>query len=73
MTNLSKSLRGLLNSHFEFLPVAIDSQQCSEDGTIKNAVKLHDGLMVESVLIPSASRTTACISCLLYTSPSPRD
>ena len=62
MTNLSKSLRGLLDSHFEFLPAAIDLQQCSEDGTIKNTVKLHDGLMVESVLIPTASRTTACIS-----------
>ena len=30
--------------------------------TIKNAVKLHDGLIVESVLIPADSRITACIS-----------
>jgi len=36
--------------------------QRSSDGTIKNAVKLHDGLTVESVLIPTANRTTACVS-----------
>ena len=36
--------------------------QRSTDGTIKNVVKLHDGLVVESVLIPTGSRITACIS-----------
>lgn len=36
--------------------------QLSTDGTIKNAIKLHDDLIVESVLIPSKSRTTACVS-----------
>jgi 23S rRNA (adenine2503-C2)-methyltransferase len=36
--------------------------QKSADGTIKNAVQLHDGLIVESVLIPTESRTTACVS-----------
>jgi 23S rRNA (adenine2503-C2)-methyltransferase len=36
--------------------------QRSSDGTIKNAVKLHDGLIVESVLIPTETRTTACVS-----------
>ena len=36
--------------------------QRSSDGTIKNAVKLHDGLVVESVLIPTPKRTTACVS-----------
>ena len=36
--------------------------QRSSDGTIKNAVKLHDGLVVESVLIPTETRTTACVS-----------
>ena len=37
-------------------------QQKSSDGTIKNTVKLHDDLVVESVLIPTSSRTTACVS-----------
>jgi 23S rRNA (adenine2503-C2)-methyltransferase len=62
MTNLSKPLRLLLKSHFEFHPIAIDQQQRSADGTIKNAVKLYDGLVVESVLIPTSTRTTACLS-----------
>ena len=31
-------------------------------GTIKNAVKLFDGFVVESVLIPSSNRSTACVS-----------
>ena len=36
--------------------------QTSEDGTIKNAVRLFDELIVESVLIPTENRTTACVS-----------
>ena len=36
--------------------------QTSEDGTVKNAVRLFDELIVESVLIPTESRTTACVS-----------
>jgi 23S rRNA (adenine2503-C2)-methyltransferase len=40
----------------------VDTIQRSDDGTIKNAVRLHDGLVVESVLIPTNTRTTACVS-----------
>lgn len=36
--------------------------QRSSDGTVKNAVRLHDNLVVESVLIPTETRTTACVS-----------
>ncbi|MBT8286463.1 MAG: 23S rRNA (adenine(2503)-C(2))-methyltransferase RlmN, partial [Bacteroidia bacterium] len=62
MTNISKSTRSLLNDHFVINHIRVDQMQKSEDGTIKNAVRLHDGLVVESVLIPTASRTTACVS-----------
>ncbi|MEL0202021.1 MAG: 23S rRNA (adenine(2503)-C(2))-methyltransferase RlmN [Flavobacteriaceae bacterium] len=62
MTNLSVSTRELLTEHFTINNIAIDRQQRSSDGTIKNAVRLHDGLVVESVLIPTATRTTACVS-----------
>ena len=62
MTNLSKEVRSLLEDTFSINHIAIDQQQRSTDGTIKNAVKLHDNLVVESVLIPTASRTTACVS-----------
>ncbi|MDK7375174.1 MULTISPECIES: 23S rRNA (adenine(2503)-C(2))-methyltransferase RlmN [Weeksella] len=62
MTNLSKSLRENLDAAFRIQPVEVDFLQKSNDGTIKNAVKLHDGNVVESVLIPTETRTTACIS-----------
>ncbi len=62
MTNLSKELRDKLSQEFMINPVSVDQLQKSKDGTIKNGVKLHDGLLVESVLIPTESRTTACVS-----------
>ncbi|MEM8999703.1 MAG: 23S rRNA (adenine(2503)-C(2))-methyltransferase RlmN [Bacteroidota bacterium] len=62
MTNISKGSRRLLENHFVINHIKVDQLQRSADGTIKNAVKLHDGLIVESVLIPTASRTTACVS-----------
>lgn len=62
MTNLSKETRALLGTHFVINHIKVDQMQRSADGTIKNAVKLHDGLTVESVLIPTNSRTTACVS-----------
>lgn len=62
MTNLSKDTRTLLDMHFVINHIQVDQMQRSTDGTIKNAVKLHDGLIVESVLIPTNTRTTACVS-----------
>ena len=62
MTNLSIDVRQLLEDNFFINHIAIDTQQKSTDGTIKNAVRLHDELVVESVLIPTTSRTTACVS-----------
>ncbi|MBB4118680.1 23S rRNA (adenine2503-C2)-methyltransferase [Mesonia hippocampi] len=62
MTNLSKTTRRMLEDNFVINHVRVDKMQRSKDGTIKNAVKLHDGLTVESVLIPTYSRTTACVS-----------
>lgn len=62
MTNLSKSTRTLLKANFNFNLLEVDLMQRSKDGTIKNAVKLHDGAFVESVLIPTEKRITACVS-----------
>ena len=62
MTNISKDTRTLLKEHFVINHIEVDSLQKSDDGTIKNAVRLHDGLIVESVLIPTETRTTACVS-----------
>jgi len=52
----------MLEEHFVINHIQVDQMQRSSDGTIKNAVKLHDGLVVESVLIPTETRTTACVS-----------
>lgn len=62
MTNVSKTTRLVLENKFVINNISIDLQQKSKDGTIKNSVKLHDGLIVESVLIPSNKRITACVS-----------
>ena len=62
MTNLSVATRDLLKQNFTINHIHVDTMQRSADGTIKNAVKLHDGLIVESVLIPAEKRITACVS-----------
>ncbi|WP_248722141.1 23S rRNA (adenine(2503)-C(2))-methyltransferase RlmN [Seonamhaeicola sp. ML3] len=62
MTNISKSTRQMLEDNFVINHVEVDTMQRSSDGTVKNAVRLHDGLIVESVLIPTETRTTACVS-----------
>lgn len=62
MTNISKETREHLDENFVINHIKVDHLQKSADGTIKNAVKLHDNLIVESVLIPTNKRTTACVS-----------
>lgn len=62
MTNLSKDLRDWLKINYTILTMSIAHKQVSKDGTIKMAFKLHDGALVEGVLIPSNKRMTACVS-----------
>jgi len=62
MTNLPLSLRDRMKNDFVINHIHVDEMQRSADGTIKNAVKLFDGNVVESVLIPTEKRITACIS-----------
>ncbi|HKB45987.1 MAG TPA: 23S rRNA (adenine(2503)-C(2))-methyltransferase RlmN [Chitinophagaceae bacterium] len=62
MTNLSKELRSKLNEDFSLPGLTIDTTQFSEDGTVKTRFKTHEGHLVEGVLIPTASRFTACVS-----------
>jgi 23S rRNA (adenine2503-C2)-methyltransferase len=65
MTNLSKPLRIKLEENFEIRPIKEDIVQRSTDGTVKTRFRLHDGHLIESVLIPvpSQDRYTVCISC----------
>ena len=62
MTNISKETREMLKENFVINHIEVDSMQRSKDGTIKNGIRLHDGFVVESVLIPTEKRTTACVS-----------
>ena len=62
MTNISKDQRIMLDENFVINHIEVNKIQKSLDGTIKNAVKLFDDYTVESVLIPTEDRTTACVS-----------
>jgi len=62
MSNISKRSREILKENFVINQAEIHQTQKSSDGTIKNAVRLFDNLIVESVLIPAENRTTACVS-----------
>jgi 23S rRNA (adenine2503-C2)-methyltransferase len=62
MTNLSIETRAKLEEKFSINPVQVQNHQKSNDRTIKNAFQLHDGFVVEGVLIPTDTRMTACVS-----------
>lgn len=62
MTNLPKELREQLKKSFELKPNTIATKLVSEDKTTKFLFDLYDREKIESVLIPTATRTTACIS-----------
>ncbi|CAM3857442.1 23S rRNA (adenine(2503)-C(2))-methyltransferase RlmN [Aquirufa aurantiipilula] len=62
MGNIPKTTREWLNQHFSLQCVQTDDMQVSSDRTIKSSFKLHDGHLVEGVLIPTRERMTACVS-----------
>lgn len=62
MRNLPAELRQRLHDDFLFDPVVVSRQVTSADGTIKFLFELTDQQKVETVLIPTSGRVTACIS-----------
>ena len=64
MRNIPKDLRALLEDNFIFNAVQVDKIQKSSDGTIKSRLRLHDGHLIEAVLIPVPEdrRFTVCVS-----------
>lgn len=62
MTNLSASLKELLETNFAVNAVTVDLKQVSADSTIKSSFRLFDGNLAEGVLIPADDRMTACVS-----------
>ena len=61
-TDLPAALRTELDQVFPLARLAPDTIQQSADGTRKYLWRLTDGEAIESVLIPSGSRRTLCIS-----------
>ena len=62
MTNLPLSFREALEADFWVNMLETADEQVSADGTRKFVFALVDGHKIESVLIPSDGRITACIS-----------
>ncbi len=61
-TDLPLPLRTALADAFPLPRLATDTVQHSADGTVKYLWRLADGEAIESVLIPSGTRRTLCIS-----------
>jgi 23S rRNA (adenine2503-C2)-methyltransferase len=62
MTSLPKSLRARLQETADIAPLAPYRSLTSKDGTRKYLLRLRDGLLIESVLIPERGHLTLCIS-----------
>lgn len=63
MTNLPKPLRERLKTEAQLGTLELEAEQHSQDGTIKRVYRLHDGQLIESVLMEyDDERRTACIS-----------
>lgn len=62
MSNVPQPVRDYLSENFTFAVATPEYVQKGADGTMKTRFRLTDGLFIESVLIPSDGRTTACIS-----------
>ncbi|QTA79760.1 Dual-specificity RNA methyltransferase [Desulfonema limicola] len=62
MTDLGKDIRVLLSEHFSIQRLNVQNCEISKDGSVKNLLKLQDGNLIESVLIPEKNHYTLCIS-----------
>lgn len=62
MTNLGKALRADLQESFVNRRLQVENEAISQDGSRKLLFRLHDGLHIETVLIPEKDHYTLCIS-----------
>lgn len=62
MTNVGKSLRADLETAFANPRLQVESEATSKDGSRKLLFRLHDGLHIETVIIPEKNHFTLCIS-----------
>lgn len=62
MTDLSRELREQLTDQWSVRALEVDNVLRSVDGTVKAALRTHDGARIESVMIPEDDRKTLCVS-----------
>lgn len=62
MTDLAKTFRAVLAQHARISSFIDPVTEISQDGAVKFAFRLDDGLVIESVLIPEEDRNTLCVS-----------
>ncbi len=62
MTDLPAAERAALAEAFDLTAPELARTAVSRDGTVKHLWRLHDGELIESVLIPADDRLTLCIS-----------
>ena len=62
MSNLPAKLRTQLTAEFRFSPFDVVRHQIAQDATEKLLLRLHDGELVECVLMRDPDRRTVCIS-----------
>jgi 23S rRNA (adenine2503-C2)-methyltransferase len=62
MSDLPKAERDALAERFDFTAPEVAKLSRSVDGTAKQLWRLRDGELIESVLIPTSTRLTLCIS-----------
>ena len=62
MTNLSRDLRDKLAARSHIFWPGVTTEKVSADGTIKFLLRMHDGELIETVLIPGEDRYTQCLS-----------
>jgi 23S rRNA (adenine2503-C2)-methyltransferase len=62
MSNLGKPLRADLEAAFVNRRLQVENEATSRDGSRKLLFRLHDGLHIETVIIPEKDHLTLCIS-----------
>lgn len=62
MTNISVANRELLSEKFDVGRTKPSEFQQSKDGTVKYLFEVHNGKLIESVMIPDEERKTLCVS-----------
>ena len=63
MTDIAKDFREQLAREWSLAWPEVHEVQTSSDGTVKLLLRLADGALVETVLIPDKDRYTQCLSC----------